>query len=146
MLNCILNKKTLRSVHGVMCEDGYTLSFQPCEPGLGNLIHHHQNMYPDNLENGPPAVLPVEFRRKIILQPSALVHSEPKDLMEKLMQEEQSGSSFNYRCCDEIVLWIVHGNRSASEQPHKNIGVVGSMWSGSHTGQVFLQQRWLLFP
>jgi hypothetical protein len=53
-------------------------------------MHHHQNGYPGNPQRGPhPTVRPVEFKRKVILQPSTLVHSEPKNLMEKLMQEEQ---------------------------------------------------------
>ena len=86
--------KTLRSVHGVLCEDGYTVSYQPIETGLGNLIHHHQNGYPVNPQTGSqPAARPVEFRRKIILQPSSLLFARnsdpPKDLMEKLMLEEQ---------------------------------------------------------
>lgn len=83
--------ETLRSVHGVLCEDGFTVSYQPVETGLGNLIHHHQNGYPVNPVTGSqPAARPVEFRRKIILQPTALgPTSEPKDLMEKLLQEEE---------------------------------------------------------
>ena len=83
--------QTLRSAHGVICEDGYTVSFQPVETGLGNLIHHHQNGYPVNPQTGSqPTARPVEFRRKIILQPSTLVHTaEPRNLMEKLLQEEQ---------------------------------------------------------
>ena len=82
---------TVRSAHGVLCEDGYTVSFQPIETGLGNLIHHHQNGYPVNPQTGSqPAARPVEFRRKVILQPSTLVPTaEPKNLMEKLLQEEE---------------------------------------------------------
>ncbi|CAB9517045.1 Ubiquitin carboxyl-terminal hydrolase [Seminavis robusta] len=86
--------ETLRAVHGVICEDGYTVLFQPFESGLGNLIHHHQNGYPTNSQQNSgshPTLRPVEFRRKIILQPANLVvnNEEPKDLMERLMQEEQ---------------------------------------------------------
>jgi len=70
------------------------VSYQPSDTGLGDLIHHHQNGYPVNPETGAqPAVRPVEFRRKIILQPYALTlpkeSNPPKNLMEKLMQEEQ---------------------------------------------------------
>ena len=78
----------------MICEDGYTVSFQQHELGWGNLIHHHQNGYPDTTNSqqrggSPPSIRPVEFKRKIILQPATTVLAEPKTLMEKLMQEEQ---------------------------------------------------------
>jgi hypothetical protein len=58
---------------------------------MGNLIHHHQNGYPINPQTGSQQTLtPVEFRRKVILQPTDLMQAaEPKDLMERLMQEER---------------------------------------------------------
>lgn len=76
----------------MLCEDGYTVSFQPFEGGLGNLMHHHQTGYPRHPVRGANEVTvrPVEFRRKVIMQPSNMIpQSEPKNLMEKLLQEEQ---------------------------------------------------------
>lgn len=101
--------ETLRSIHGVLCDDTFSVSFQPFERRYEGryedvLIHHHELNIPKKHEseskngarNKLPAskdssssAQPVEFRRKIILQDVAIFTPHPKNLMEKLMQEEQ---------------------------------------------------------
>jgi len=73
--------ETLRSVHGVLCDDGYSVSFQPPGDGDGDdaervLLHHQryhhhrsaQNQQQEEAEDGARAAepRPIEFRRKLI--------------------------------------------------------------------------------
>ena len=72
----------LRSTHGVLCSDGYTVSFQAAQQPRWLLQH-----YP----HGDTRIQPVEFRRKKIPQTSldADDKTEPATLMEKLLLEDQ---------------------------------------------------------
>lgn len=95
--------ETLRSTHGVVCDDGFTVSFQQGErePLLlhheihdhadwnGSMLHHQQQIDEASLPR------PVEFRRKVIWKNSQFQIPDPspsresvQSLMEQLMQEE----------------------------------------------------------
>eukprot|EP00977_Amphora_coffeiformis_P001681 scaffold316_cov158-Amphora_coffeaeformis.AAC.5 len=94
--------ETLRSVHGVVCDDGFTVSFQPGE--IEALLLHHEVHQPEmngslmnrhNRLDETPFPRPVEFRRKVIWKnkqfdsTSLTATGESSySLMEQLMQEE----------------------------------------------------------
>lgn len=95
---------TLRSVHGVLCQDGYTVTFQPPMERRDNiLLHHevHKTNAPLDRERSKhksraESLVPVEFRRKIISQPLLGSRSKFSDmelenlsLMDRLLLEEQ---------------------------------------------------------
>ena len=70
----------LRKVHGVICEDFESVSFQPLD--VDRLLLHHQIYHSD--PHFPPR--PIEFRRRLIVEKKL---SERATLMEKLMEEGQ---------------------------------------------------------
>jgi ubiquitin carboxyl-terminal hydrolase 8 len=76
--------ETLRATHGVICDDGYSVSFQPLESE--RLLLHH-NIFRQTQES---TTRPIEFRRKIIHRPVHVDTSKtPTSLMDKLLREEQ---------------------------------------------------------
>lgn len=94
--------ETLRSTHGVVCDDGFTVAFQPGEREallLHHEIHQHpetitSNMYQKQIEEAS-LPRPVEFRRKVIWKSSeskkievVTVGGNSNSLMDQLMQEE----------------------------------------------------------
>ena len=84
----------LRSVHGVVCEDLETVSFQPAaDPDRLLLLHHHSYARESGLTDDV-APRPIEFRRKVIAQTAeekvAQDGDPPISLMQKLMLEQQT--------------------------------------------------------
>ena len=82
--------ETLRSVHGVVCEDGRSVSFQRYVQGNSEriLLHHQQHYHSTTTTQSRP----VEFRRKVILAVPKIKKKEPTShtsLMDKLMLEEE---------------------------------------------------------
>jgi hypothetical protein len=97
----------LRASHGVLCEDGHSVTFQP--PGLEHrspfVLHHHVFGEDGDLSmhdsqsllhqrsKSLPLPRPVEFRRKRIVVSSSSASpdrvSSHRSLMEKLLAEEQ---------------------------------------------------------
>jgi ubiquitin carboxyl-terminal hydrolase 8 len=96
----------LRSVHGVICDDFETVSFQPAVETERSVLLLHHRYYSHNDDHSTAATTadeeddgaqprPIEFRRKVVLH----VTEKPKEmdtkgapavsLMERLMLEEQ---------------------------------------------------------
>lgn len=89
--------ETLRSVHGVLCDDGFSVSFQPFSGNSERLILHHQRRTQSQKQNGKSELRessvavarPIEFRRKLICEPNKTIPEQPQSLMDKLLMEEQ---------------------------------------------------------
>ena len=84
--------ETLRSVHGVLCEDNFSVSFQRYTGDSEPVLLYHQHNKADNtpdLSPNVPASRPVEFRRKIIEEVPAADPKNSDSLMERLLREEQ---------------------------------------------------------
>ena len=101
--------ETLRAVHGVLCDDGFAVSFQPAEVDRRLLLHHSHS----TREGDGTVPRPIEFRRKIIrrrdrstlLPLSSTATStlpEPASLMEKLLLEESERMSPALTTCVEV--------------------------------------------
>lgn len=97
--------EALRSVHGVLCEDRYSVSFQRFTGDSERILLYHQQYHnsthrsADSHESlqaktrmiaSVTNARPVEFRRKVIFEPQQPETKEPASLMEKLLREEQS--------------------------------------------------------
>ena len=93
----------LRSTHGVLCDDGFTITFQQGEREALLLQHEihddasetNGSFLRHNVTDEPSIPRPVEFRRKVIWKDSHLKEKDAyltgessKSLMEQLMQEE----------------------------------------------------------
>lgn len=91
--------ETLRSVHGVVCTDGFTIAFQPVVEATNTLLHHHYHgsapksqATPDQRNNVPQ---PIEFRRRVMMKPLPKVEfsaemAENASPMTKLLLEQES--------------------------------------------------------
>ena len=105
--------ETLRSTHGVVCDDGMSISFQPSPIESDSLLHHHPYAPPagsvqvngchHNIETAyrtpqPRSPLkPIEFRRRVILKPAPTMEiqsfdNDPTSPMSKLLREEHKRS------------------------------------------------------
>lgn len=103
----MLSQQTLRSVHGVVCNDGFSISFQPFQRDSEALLHHHSHAAATAKENGlhnslttngvkasSPPPRPIEFRRQVIMkQPaSTALREDPENCsspMTKLLMEQK---------------------------------------------------------
>lgn len=100
--------ETLQSVHGVLCDDGFSVTFQPADSERLLLQHHHHHHpvphhhhHSETTSLSSPSVTlqqqqqqvtepvddarPIEFRRKVVRD---LTVASVSTLMEKLMWEE----------------------------------------------------------
>jgi hypothetical protein len=89
--------QTLRSVHGVICDDGFSVSFQPFPKDSDVLLHHHalDGQTDEDEENGSGRPRPIEFRRKVIVKQAPAAPSteqHPISPMAKLLKEEEKRS------------------------------------------------------
>lgn len=104
------NVQTIRSVHGVVCNDGFSVSFQPFQKDSEALLHHHSHASsPSNksTENGyhhengggdRTLPRPIEFRRKVIMKSAPTRVREdrtdgPTSPMTKLLNEHEKLSA-----------------------------------------------------
>jgi hypothetical protein len=74
----------LRSVHGVICEDDESLSFQPSRDNNGIIIHHHYTKPPPEERDETWRPRPIEFRRPIVISPSG----DDDETVTKLLQTD----------------------------------------------------------
>jgi hypothetical protein len=95
-------------VHGVVCNDGFSISFQPYQKDWEAVLHHHPHSTADkssiapvngHRQNGvngvnassPPK--PIEFRRKVLMKHVPIITREgPEDVtspMTKLLKEQE---------------------------------------------------------
>lgn len=94
--------ETLRKVHGVLCDDGFSVSFQSQEADPERLLLHHPHLNDNDSAMTNGSVInndlqqarprPIEFRRQVILQAAQTIQpalNSARSLMEKLMLEEQ---------------------------------------------------------
>ncbi|GKY93302.1 hypothetical protein MPSEU_000297700 [Mayamaea pseudoterrestris] len=92
--------ETIRAVHGVVCEDGYSVSFQPPMSERRLLLHHSHTR--QSAMDAPAR--PVEFRRKVVRtspKPTSR-KAEHESLMERLMQEESERESQSNSSCVDV--------------------------------------------
>jgi hypothetical protein len=91
--------QTLRSVHGVACTDGFTISFQPQADGNRTLLLHHSHEPKDSGVGderliGGKLPQPIEFRRRVMMRPAPKIQFLPRmaeaaSPMTKLLMEEE---------------------------------------------------------
>ena len=92
--------ETLRAVHGVLCDDGCSISFQPGLTERRVLLHNsHAPHRSDSIAK------PIEFRRKVIRmrdRPPSRKIMEPASLMDRLLLEESERVSLSNASCVEV--------------------------------------------
>jgi ubiquitin carboxyl-terminal hydrolase 8 len=142
----------LRSVHGVLCDDLRTVSFQPTEESQSILLHHHL-ICPQPLEsskNDAPAIngttadaiphrqaQPIEFRRKVVCQTieeSASLRDPPPvvSLMEKLMLEEQTVAQNPKLVVEVHPIKLVYSVTCTAANKAEQNGTSQAVENGSH--------------
>jgi len=94
--------QVLRAVHGVVCSDGFTISFQPAVDGNEHLLHHHSHAHTKDsatsrsrgLHSGRRHLHPIEFRRRVMMKPAPKIQLTPEQIenasaMTKLLMEQE---------------------------------------------------------
>jgi hypothetical protein len=91
---CTIHIKSLRRTHGVVCNDGCMVSFQPYPKDSDAILHHHQTQS-DDTTNFRSRLRPIEFRRKVIIKAvqqkpvTEAMAGNAASPMTKLLQQEE---------------------------------------------------------
>lgn len=95
-------QQTLRSVHGVLCNDSMAISFQPFPRDSEALLHHHihpsvaveYSAFVNGIGNDKSNPRPVEFRRRVLMKQAPRIEvnklSDQTSPMTKLLLQEQN--------------------------------------------------------